>query len=140
MNKLFLVEEAYQRYINDLNKWPSEGILYVDMKMLQELNIVDAAGNELPGCEFSRSFQFVETDEKITLINDRFIVWIVPENIEGNLVTFTLVAVNSEKDLHLEVIVVSSGTYNNSHLVLKVMEKLLNDIEENEKELRSVHD
>jgi len=77
----------------------------------------------------------VESEEKLTLVNDEFIVWIVPEKLKSSSITFTLIALNKENDIQLELAFTTRGIYNNSHLVLRLLEKYLIDIQNTEEQL-----
>jgi hypothetical protein len=75
----------------------------------------------------------IESADKITLVNNDFIVWIIPETRRQIPSTYTLIALNNEvRDPQLEVVFVASGVYNTSRLVLKVLEKFLMEIQETE--------
>ena len=66
------------------------------------------------------------------LFNDQFVVWIVPQIFDHEPVTFALVGILAEEGIHLELVFATSGVYNTSKIVLKVLERLLEDIQENE--------
>ena len=85
-----------------------------------------------------RYFHVVETDEKITLVNEQFVIWIVPENVENVCKTFCFIALNTEKIPRLETAFCVSGVYNSSKLVLRVLEKLLQEVIENEEALNQL--
>ena len=55
----------------------------------------------------------IETTEKITLINDEFVIWIVPEKVNNSATTYTLIALNRNDGPQLEVTFITSGVYNN---------------------------
>jgi hypothetical protein len=133
MDNLPTIEESYKKYINNLSNWTPEGILYIDLELLNDLDLLNFFEKRgQAGDELTRYFQVVESSEKITLINDRFIVWIVPENVEGTPTTFTLIALNSPPEPKLEAVLAATGVYNTSALVLRIIEKFLAEIQENE--------
>lgn len=136
MKKIDLLDECYQRYASNLSKSVPEGIINVDMNLLKQLNLADTCYLQMPAYELNYSFQFLETEEKITLWNDNFIVWIVPEKQDGQLSTYVLVALNKTPKPHLELVFVASGVYNSSQLILRILEKYLAEIEENESLLK----
>lgn len=136
MKDLTVMEAAYKDCIKNMKQWSRDEVIQVDNQLLQQLNLLGegAAVNDSP----PYSFNFLESDDKVTLYNDRYVIWIVPENDNGKLVTYTLVALNKNTVPRLELVFLTSGIYNNSHLVLKLLEKFLDDIEENENALETL--
>lgn len=134
------LEEAYQEYMEDLSSYVPDGIYEIDLAFLHELNLLSAGGEEEEEAELSYSFYVLESAEKLTLYNQKFIVWIVPRMVEETPTTFTLIALNEEEEPHLEMVFTTSGVYNHSNLVLKILEKFLEEIEENESEICSLRD
>lgn len=129
---LSLLETYYKKFMNNIANWSSERVVNVDMKLLNDMDIMidhHEIEDELP---FTRNFQLVETDEKITLINDQFIIWIVPEKNQGIVATHILIALNSPPTPRPEMIIIIQGNFNTSKLVLRVLEKYLMEIQENE--------
>lgn len=132
MNDLALLEECFKKFILNLERWAPEGIIEVDIRLLEQLDILDAYNQNPHDYQLTHSFQFIESDDKITLLSDQFVVWIVPENIDGAMATFTLIAINHPHHPKLELVFVTKGIYNTSNLVLRVLEKLLIEIQDNE--------
>lgn len=134
MHNLFLIEESYKKFVKNLNKFIPEGFYNVDLDLLYQLDLLHF--KPLPmkrDSSVSRYFQIVETKEKITLINDQFVVWIIPGKFNEVPVTYTLIALNrGENEPQLEASFVTRGIYNSSRLVLKILEKFLGEIQENE--------
>lgn len=127
-----LLEECYKKYINNINKWIPEGIINIDLSLLQKLNLLNYYNKDKYDPALTRYFQIVESTEKITLVNDEFVVWIVPEKIDQTPVTYALIALKKNDEIHLEIAFSATGVYNNSKLVLRVLEKFLFDIQETE--------
>ena len=139
MNNIERLEGCYKKFIKDLPKWLPEGMIDVDITLLQTLNLLDfeeelGQGDE----ELTRYFHVIETEEKITLVNDQFAIWIVPENSDNVSKTFTFIALNSGKEPRLETAFCVTGVYNTSRLVLRVLEKMLQDIMENEEAMNQL--
>ncbi|MCB1111402.1 MAG: hypothetical protein H7A37_01255 [Chlamydiales bacterium] len=137
MDNINILEKCFQAYIKDLPRWLPEGIVDVDLKLLNDFNLLNYHDDKRHDPSLTRYFHVIETQEKITLVNDDFVVWIVPEQIGGVSVTYTLVAINQEKFPRLEMAFATSGVYNTSRLVLRVLEKYLKEIQENEEMLNS---
>ncbi len=133
MNNIEKLEACYKKFTKDILKSLPEGITEVDIVLLQECNLLNL-DEEVAGDDdaLTRYFHVIETDEKITLVNEQFAVWIVPENVNGVSKTITFIALNTGKEPKLEAAFCVAGVYNTSKLVLRVLEKLLQDIMETE--------
>ena len=138
MNNIEKLEALYKKYIQNLYEWLPEGIIPVDLALLQEMNLLEVEKNDRSGEDsLTRYFQVIEQEDKITLVNDEFVIWIVPSNTEETSTTYTLVALNKpEKEPELEVAFAVTGVYNTSKMVLRVLEKFLESIQENEETLK----
>jgi hypothetical protein len=134
MQNLFLIEESFKKYVNGLNNWIPEGVYYVNLDLLYQFDLLHfqpLSRDRDPS--ITRYFQIIESNEKITLINDQFVVWIVPDRLNSLPVTYTLIAHSiDEGEPKLEAAFITSGVYNSSKLVLKILEKFLGEIQENE--------
>lgn len=139
MHNLEVIEECYKKFIKSLNFWIPEGIYYIDLQLLHHFDLLHfqpPITRKDP--VLTRYFHMVESPEKITLFNDEFVVWIIPDKIEHHSVTYTLIALNpSDREPQLEAAFIASGIYNTSKLVLKVLEKFLIEIQETETLLSS---
>ena len=133
MHNLLFIEEYYKKFIKNLYEQIPEGIYIVDLDLLHRLNLLHFLPGALPDTQLTRYFQIFESAEKITLINDEFVIWIIPDHMNQTSITYALIAFNhADKGLELEAAFIASGIYNSSRLVLKVLEKFLIDIQENE--------
>ena len=138
MDNISLLDESFNEYIKNLSHWLPEGVIDVDIQTLKDLDLLNFMNTKSSGEEsLTRYFQVIESDEKITLVNDQFVIWIVPETIDNLPITFTLIAINTEEKPHLETAFSTSGVYNTSRLVLRILEKYLFDIQETEEIINS---
>lgn len=135
MNNPIVLEACYRRYMNDISKWLPDGVIDINLETLHELDLLNFHGQTAIDSALTRYFHVVESEEKLTLVNEEFIVWIVPEKIDTTPVTYTLIALNKEKEIRLELAFTTSGIYNNSHLVLRLLEKYLLEIQHTEEQL-----
>ncbi len=139
MSNLEFLESWYNKFSANLTDWTPEGIITVNLHLLKELNLLNFVKEPSHTSEnLTRSFKVIETAEKITLINEQFVVWIVPENTLGVSTTYTLIALNRESGPKLEIVFATTGVYNSSIMVLKILEKYLNEIHENEEFLKKL--
>lgn len=125
------LDQSYKKYINDVNKLIPDSIVTIDLPLLQRLNLLHfQPGQYEPGV--TRYFQLIEGPDKITLINEQFIIWISSRRNQEVPFTHTLIALNRNDHPQLEMAFIASGVYNTSQLVMRVLEKLLFEIQENE--------
>ncbi|MEZ5315434.1 MAG: hypothetical protein R3E91_04410 [Chlamydiales bacterium] len=131
------LERSYNYYINDLSNHVPDGIVEVNLALLQEFGLLtyNQGSSEEISDSFSHNFFVIESPDKLTLFNDKFSIWIVPKMMNGAPTTYTLIALNEENQPHLEIVFTASGVYNHSGLVLRILEKFLQQIEENEEEI-----
>jgi hypothetical protein len=138
MNDLSLIEEYYNKFIKDVNYWIPEGIYNINLELMHHFDLLHfqpCQENKDP--IITRYFQIIESSEKITLINENFVVWIIPDKTDQSSFTYTFIALrdpNNQK-LQLEAAFVASGVYNTSKLILNVLEKFLAEIQETENTL-----
>ncbi|ADI38869.1 hypothetical protein [Waddlia chondrophila] len=132
MHNMQYLENYYRRSIKNISENLPEDIIQVDLKLLHQLDLMNYYDSNDSDPSLTRYFHVIETDEKITLVNEDFIVWIVPEKINGNMMTYTLIALNTPNEPQLQMCFVTSGVYNTSRLVLRLLEKYLSEIQENE--------
>lgn len=126
-----LLEHSFQHFIADLPQSAPDGIIPVNLELLQKFGLVDA-DPEQEAEDLTRYFYVVETNDKITLYNDQFAVWIVPENLDNTPTTYVLIAILSANGPELEVVFSTAGVYNSSKLVLRVLEKFIKEIQEHD--------
>jgi hypothetical protein len=139
MDNLSLIEDYFQSYKNDLVSFIPEDIISVDLSLLQQFELLNEdESSPHKEASLSHSFQIIESDSKMTLINSQFLIWITSEKIDGLGGTWTLIALNGKEQPHLELAFHASGIYNYSRLVLRILEKFLNEIEENENLIQSL--
>lgn len=133
MHNPALIEESFKRFLKKLPSLPLESLVIVDLELLHQFDLLDYHKNSHYDPSLTRYFQVLESAEKITLANDDFVVWIVPEKTGKDRQTFTFIAINHPDEApRLELVFINSGVFNTSRLVLRVLEIFLRDIEENQ--------
>ena len=76
------IEQAYQNYTGNLPSWLPDGIVNVDDKFLEEKNLTSILSDtSAQPYSIKDYFSIIETDEKITLFNEEFVIWIVQNKI-----------------------------------------------------------
>lgn len=129
-----LVEDTYNKIIKNVEFWIPEDIYYVNLELLQHYDLLQFQPpiNQIDPVE-NRLFNILETPEKITLINNEFVIWIIPDNTDSRMLTQVLIALNKgEEEPQLVAAFVASGVYNSSRLVLRVLDKFLIEIHDAE--------
>lgn len=132
MDSLSNIEGYYQNFISNLPFWLPDGKIQVDINLLSQWDLLSANQTTQVDEKLTGYFHVFESLEKITLINDKFIIWITPENDNGVPKTFAFVALNTTQGPHLEAVFEISGVYNNSNLILQILDKFLKEVQENE--------
>lgn len=128
------LEKAFNDYMRDLHLYVPDGIVEVDLALLQELGLLTCEKTPYDD-SLSHNFFVIESADKLTLFNEKFSIWIVPKLFGERPTTYTLIALNEGQKPHLEMVFTTSGVYNHSNLVLRILEKFLEQIEENEEEI-----
>lgn len=141
MSNLAQLEATFQRYVNDLERWVPDGILDIDLALLQRLDLIhDLDDDEMETHEkLAQYFHVVEAPEKITLFNELFAIWIVPEVHNDQPVTYALVGQFTQEGISLELVLSAAGVYNSSRIMLRVLDRLLADITETNEELNKLN-
>jgi len=128
------LEEAYQEFSKNLQKWAPDGIITVNLNLLEELSLLSHTELEQNHVEStSHCFHVIETAEKVTLFNEQFAVWIVPKGSEESASTMTYVALIQGNKTHPELVFLTSGVYNSPRYILKVLQHVLTDVMDTEK-------
>lgn len=133
MSDIAHLEANFQRFIKSLPQWLPDGVQQVDLEMLKRLDLLtveEQSGDIMTS--LTRHFHVVEAPDKITLFNDQFVAWILPQLIDQKPLTFTLIALRTEDTAHPETGFVTTGVYNSSRFVLRILERMLIEIQENE--------
>ena len=131
MDKIAELDSSFEQFMNHLPDLIPDGILEVDLELLKRFGLLSEEPVE-QSASLTRFFHVVEAPEKITLFNDQFVIWVVPENCQDESITLVLIAINRANKPKLEMAFATSGIYNTSKLVLRIIEKLLAEIQETE--------
>jgi hypothetical protein len=135
-----VLEESFQEFSKDLSKWVHDGIIPVDMKLLNDLGLLNNTELEQPSedTHLNLYFHIIETPEKVTLFNDQFAIWIVPELVEEMPTTTTFIALLQATKPHLEIVYTTSGVYNTPKYILKVLQHYLEEVQDTEAVISSI--
>lgn len=126
MKDLNQLEVSYQDFIENLPERLPDGITHVDFDIIEQLSREERTENE-----HFYHFYVVETSNKITLYNEEFAVWVLPVFKSGIAMSYVLIADISNDEPYLEAGFCIEGSFNNSKILLKVLESHLDEIKEN---------
>ena len=129
-----ILEEAYQEFSKDLSKWAHDGVIQVDMKLLSDLGFLNSAELEqsITDAYINQHSHLIETPDKVTLFNDQFAIWIVPELLDDIPTTTTFIALLQHNRPHLEIVYTTSGVYNTPKYILKILQHFLAEVQDTE--------
>jgi hypothetical protein len=137
-----VIEEAFREYAKDIERQAPDWVIHIDLALLHQEGILDRAADEIGerGVEekIAEKFHVIESPEKVTLFNDQFSVWIVPRVTNGRPETYTMLALNRQGKPHLELVFETSGVFNTPSHILRILEHYLEEVIENEAEIRRI--
>jgi hypothetical protein len=135
-----VLEDAFQEFSRDLSKWVHDGIIHVDMKLLNDLGLLNNAELEhsLSDAHLNHYFHIIETADKVTLFNEQFVIWIVPELVGEVPTTTTLIALLQTNKPHLELAYTTSGVYNTPKYILKILQHFIAEVQDTEAVISSI--
>lgn len=134
------LEEAYTQFINNLSDYTPDGIIHVDLKLLDEMGLLsqDQMESQEDDEQFPHYFHVIETSDKVTLFNHQFAVWIAPQVIDEEPCTLTLIALFEDETPNLELVFSTSGVYNTPKFVLKILRHFLAEVIDTESVISSI--
>jgi hypothetical protein len=135
-----ILEEAYKEFSKDLLKWVPDGIIQVDLRLLNDLGLLNSTELEhsISDDQLNHYFHIIETPDKVTLFNEQFAIWIVPQLVEEIPTTTTLIALLQTNKPHLEIVYLTSGVYNTPKYILKVLQHFLAEVQDTEAVISSM--
>lgn len=134
-----LIEEYYNQFIRNLPSYLPDGVIEINLQLLKEFDLLHFQSHkENLEDTLNRSFYVIESPQKITLISEAFVVWIIPDPDAPKPFTQVLIALQHHDTPHLETAFKATGVYNDSSLILRLLEKFLSDIQENEDLLKKL--
>jgi len=127
------LETAFQDFIQNFQKWVPDGVIDVNLPVLEELgllnhNIVESTHSD----HLMQQFHVVETPDKVTLFNEQFAIWIVPKMENDTPSTLTFIALLPNEQPHLEIVFSTSGVYNTPKYILNVLQHFLTEVADTE--------
>ena len=138
MNPIQL-EEAYKEFTENVNKWAPDECIHVNLQLLQDLGLLNnwEVAPSTPE-SLTQQFHVVETSDKVTLFNEQFAVWIVPQAQSELPSTLIMIALIRHLKPHLELVYTTSGVYNTPKYILKVLQHFMTEVLDTEATLSSI--
>lgn len=123
------LEEAFQNFNLNFKKWVPDGIIQINLETLCEMGLLNKEDfDEEEPDDVTQYFHVLETPDKITLLNEKFAIWIVPKMVGDVSTTHTYISQFQKEIPHLELVYETSGVYNNPKFILKVLQHFLIDV------------
>lgn len=134
------LEQYYKVFTEEMAKFLQDGVVKVDLALLKRLNLLNKTPEEEKDLQSQFPFYFhvIENQEKVTLFNNQFAVWIVPKVVDELPTTLTLIALFQKNEPRLEIAFSTSGVYNSPKYVLKVLRHFLTEVIDTEEEIASI--
>jgi hypothetical protein len=134
------IHQLDARFIDLVARLPEElpdGVLEISLETLYSLGLLKLQHEKRVHVPW-HFFHVHDSGDKITLYNDWYVAWIVPHQQGDIPSTLVLIASDSKQGLKPELAFVTTGVYNSSKTVLKVLERYLDEIEENNQYIHSI--
>lgn len=139
MNPIQL-DQAYNEFISNLSSWIPEGIIEVDIALLEDTGLLTHASFEEDKNQeqLPHYFHVIETPDKVTLFNHQFAIWIVPKIVDENPTTIVMISLVSNGRPHLEIVFSTKGVYNTPKFVLRMLKYYLSEVIDTEEAISSI--
>lgn len=139
MNPIQL-DRAYHEFISNLPSWIPEGIIEVNIELLEKIGLLKHESfEEIQSAEqLPHYFHVIETADRVTLFNHQFAIWIVPKIVDETPTTIVLISLLRHNHPHLEIVFSTQGVYNTPKFVLKLLKHYLSEVLDTEDEISSI--
>lgn len=133
------LEQAYKEFTEHFQKWVPDGVIAVNLQVLQDLGLLNSANLEHNSAEnLTHQFHVIETHDKVTLFNEQFAIWIIPQSQGESSSTMTMIALLHNNKPHLEIVYSTAGVYNTPRYILKVLQHFLSEVLDTEAVISSI--
>lgn len=134
------LDQAYNEFISNLPRWIPEGIIDINIQLLEEIGLLHHKTFE--GKEDKEQlphyFHVIETNDKVTLFNHQFAIWITPKMIDENPTTMVLIALINANVPHLEIVFSTKGVYNTPKFILRLLKYYLSEVIDTEQVISTI--
>lgn len=124
------LEDSFQGFVKEIHKWLPDGIVEIDIEAMHRLGLLSTQQIEAKHSDaITHYFHVMETPEKITLFNEQFAIWIVPQAQAALPKTLTFISLlNSDQKPNLEIVFSTEGVYNTPKYIMKILQQYLTEV------------
>lgn len=123
------LEKAFAEFNANFKKWAPDGIIDIDLEALCEMGLLNKGDfDEEEPDEVTQYFHVTENEDKITLHNEKFAIWIVPKLVDDIPTTHTYISQINKSVPQLELVYANGGVYNTPKFILKVLQHFLIEV------------
>jgi hypothetical protein len=134
-----VLDEAYKNFTQNFSKSLPDGVISINLQVLQDLGLLNSSQlDEATADNLSQQFHVIETSDKVTLYNEQFAVWIIPQSQQEPSSTVAMIALIQNNKPHLEIVYTTSGVYNTPRYILKVLQHFLTEVIDTEAVISSI--
>lgn len=124
-----ILEDFYQGFVKDIKKWLPDGITEIDLNVMHQLGLLSLAQIDQKNNDaINHYFHVIETQEKITLYNEQFAIWIVPQSQTALPRTLTFISLLTPEKPQLEIVFSTEGVYNTPKYIMKILQQYLSEV------------
>lgn len=133
------LERAFEEFFSDLSFFNHDGIINIDLPLLRDHNLLNCNDQDQDLLQqHPFYFHVIEEEDKVTLFNHQFAVWIVPQQGEMDKETLTLIAYIEDETPLLDLVFRTAGIYNSPKYILRALRHFLKEIMDNEDVLQKM--
>ncbi len=133
------LERAFEEFFSDLSFFNHDGIINIDLPFLRDHNLLNCNDQDQDLLQqHPFYFHVIEEEDKVTLFNHQFAVWIVPQQGETDKETLTLIAYIEDETPLLDLVFRTAGIYNSPKYILRALRHFLREIMDNEDVLQKM--
>jgi hypothetical protein len=126
------LDAFFQKLSTQTGELFPDGIVDINIKVLHDLHLLSEDPPTIHEAPPSSLLQAIESEGKITLYNEKFALWIVPQANTFPPTTITFIARKSGETITPEVAFRTQGIHNRSKTILRVIDRFLTEIQETE--------
>lgn len=131
------LERAFEEFFSDLSYFNHDGIINIDLPFLRDHNLLNCPDQEQDQLQqHPFYFHVIEEEEKVTLFNHQFAVWIVPQHGDTERETLTLISSLEDETPLLDLVFRTAGIYNTPKYILRVLRHFIKEIMDNEEAIQ----
>ena len=126
------LDAFFEHLVSHTSDLLPDGIMNINVKTLHALHLL-SDDTPLPGsAPASTLLQAIESGGRITLYNEKFALWVVPQKNADPASTIVFIASRTDEEIKPEIAFRTTGIHNRSKTILKLIDRFLADIQETE--------